>query len=171
VSVSGGGGARGVGGGELASDVDADAARSGDGGSGSAAGSPGSGTGGGAASPPMPRVVYEKMPSDIADRYVLLLDPILATGVSSMAAIDRLQRRGVRQDRIMFVTVIAASQGIHQLAMRYPQMKIITSEVDAGLNENNRVVPGVGEFGDRYFGTEEMRARFDLDEDEEIGFE
>ena len=122
-------------------------------------------------SPPMPRVVYEKMPSDIADRYVLLLDPILATGVSSMAAIDRLQRRGVRQDRIMFVTVIAASQGIHQLAMRYPQMKIITSEVDAGLNENNRVVPGVGEFGDRYFGTEEMRARFDLDEDEEIGFE
>ena len=55
--------------------------------------------------------------------------------------------------------------------MRYPQMKIITSEVDAGLNENNRVVPGVGEFGDRYFGTEEMRARFDLDEDEEIGFE
>ena len=88
-----------------------------------------------------------------------------------MAAIDRLQRRGVRQDRIMFVTVIAASQGIHQLAMRYPQMKIITSEVDAGLNENNRVVPGVGEFGDRYFGTEEMRARFDLDEDEEIGFE
>ena len=65
----------------------------------------------------------------------------------------------------MFVTVIAASGGIHQLAMRYPQMKIITSEVDAGLNENNRVVPGVGEFGDRYFGTEEMRARFDLDED------
>ena len=169
VSASGGGGAHA--GGELASDVDADAARSGEGGSGSAAGSPGSGTGGGAASPPMPRVVYEKMPSDIADRYVLLLDPILATGVSSMAAIDRLQRRGVRQDRIMFVTVIAASQGIHQLAMRYPQMKIITSEVDAGLNENNRVVPGVGEFGDRYFGTEEMRARFDLDEDEEIGFE
>ena len=119
----------------------------------------------------MPRVIYEKMPSDIKDRYVLLLDPILATGVSSMAAIDRLIKQGVRQDRIMFVTVIAASQGIHALAMRYPQMKIITSEVDAGLNESNRVVPGVGEFGDRYFGTEDMIARFDFDEDEELGFE
>ena len=125
----------------------------------------------GEASPAMPRVIYEKMPSDIKDRYVLLLDPILATGVSSMAAIDRLIKQGVRQDRIMFVTVIAASQGIHALAMRYPQMKIITSEVDAGLNESNRVVPGVGEFGDRYFGTEDMIARFDFDEDEELGFE
>ena len=65
----------------------------------------------------MPRVIYEKMPSDIKDRYVLLLDPILATGVSSMAAIDRLIKQGVRQDRIMFVTVIAASQGIHALAI------------------------------------------------------
>ena len=112
-------------------------------------------------SPPLktPRVIYEKMPSDIADRYVLLLDPILATGVSSMSAIDRLKSCGVREDRIMFVTVIAASQGIHALAMRYPQMKIITSEVDAGLNDDNRVVPGVGEFGDRYFGTEDHREK------------
>ncbi len=59
---------------------------------------------------------------------------------------------GVREDRVLFVTVIAASQGIHTLASKYPAMKIITSEVDAGLNEGNRVVPGVGEFGDRYFG-------------------
>lgn len=102
----------------------------------------------------VPRVIYEKMPGDITDRYVLLLDPILATGVSSMAAIDRLLTLGVREDRVLFVTVIAASQGIHTLASKYPAMKIITSEVDAGLNEGNRVVPGVGEFGDRYFGTE-----------------
>ena len=75
------------------------------------------------------------------------------------SAIDRLKSCGVREDRIMFVTVIAASQGIHALAMRYPQMKIITSEVDAGLNDDNRVVPGVGEFGDRYFGTEDHREK------------
>ena len=116
-------------------------------------------------------VVYEKLPADISDRYVLLLDPILATGVSSMAAIDRLIKAGVRQDRIMFVTIIAASQGIHSLCMRYPQMKIITSEVDAGLNDQNRVVPGVGEFGDRYFGTEDMKAYYDGDIDEELHFE
>lgn len=73
----------------------------------------------------------------------------------------------------MFVTIIAASQGIHSLCMRYPHMKIITSEVDAGLNDDNRVVPGVGEFGDRYFGTEAMRAKFFDEEecDEEPGFE
>jgi uridine kinase len=111
----------------------------------------------------VPRVMYEKMPGDIAERYVLLLDPILATGVSSAAAIDRLLRLGVREDRIMFVTVIAASQGIHTLASKYPHMKIITSEVDAGLNEANRVVPGVGEFGDRYFGTEDMVAMYDFE--------
>ena len=113
----------------------------------------------------VPRVIYEKMPSDIAERYVLLLDPILATGVSSTAAIDRLLKLGVREDRIMFVTVIAASQGIHTLATKYPHMKIITSEVDAGLNELNRVVPGVGEFGDRYFGTEDTTAVYDFDDD------
>ena len=125
----------------------------------------------GEGSPNLPKVVYEKLPADISDRYVLLLDPILATGVSSMAAIDRLIKAGVRQDRIMFVTIIAASQGIHSLCMRYPQMKIITSEVDAGLNDQNRVVPGVGEFGDRYFGTEDMKAYYDGDIDEELHFE
>jgi uridine kinase len=112
----------------------------------------------------VPRVIYEKMPSDVRDRYVLLLDPILATGVSSTAAIDRLLRLGVREDRIMFVTLIAASQGIHALAIKYPRMKIITSEVDAGLNELNRVVPGMGEFGDRYFGTEATAARDEVTE-------
>jgi uridine kinase len=55
--------------------------------------------------------------------------------------------------------------------MRYPHMKIITSEVDAGLNDQNRVVPGVGEFGDRYFGTEDMQAYYDGDIDEELHFE
>ena len=70
----------------------------------------------GEGSPNLPKVVYEKLPADISDRYVLLLDPILATGVSSMAAIDRLIKAGVRQDRIMFVTIIAASQGIHRSA-------------------------------------------------------
>ena len=129
------------------------------------------GTRSGEGSPTLPRVVYEKLPADINDRYVLLLDPILATGVSSMAAIDRLIKAGVRQDRIMFVTIIAASQGIHSLCMRYPHMKIITSEVDAGLNDQNRVVPGVGEFGDRYFGTEDMQAYYDGDIDEELHFE
>ena len=100
------------------------------------------------------RIHYEKLPHDIADRYVLLLDPILATGVSAQAAIDLLLERGVQEEKILFLTVIASTQGVHHLCTRYPRMKVITSEVDAGLSDDNKVLPGVGEFGDRYFGTE-----------------
>lgn len=110
------------------------------------------------ASPPTaivaPRILYEKLPHDIADRYVLLLDPILATGVSAQAAVDLLLERGVKEEKILFLTVIASTQGVHHLCTRYPRMKVITSEVDAGLSDENKVLPGVGEFGDRYFGTE-----------------
>lgn len=100
------------------------------------------------------RIHYEKLPHDIADRYVLLLDPILATGVSAQSAIDLLLERGVQEEKILFLTVIASTQGVHHLCTRYPRMKVITSEVDAGLSDDNKVLPGVGEFGDRYFGTE-----------------
>jgi len=100
------------------------------------------------------RIHYEKLPHDIADRYVLLLDPILATGVSAQSAIDLLLERGVQEEKILFLTVIASTQGVHHLCTRYPRMKVITSEVDAGLSDDNKVIPGVGEFGDRYFGTE-----------------
>ena len=101
-----------------------------------------------------PRIHYEKLPYDIADRYVLLLDPILATGVSAQAAIDLLLSRGVKEEKILFLTVIASTQGVHNLCTKYPRMKVVTSEVDAGLSDDNKVLPGVGEFGDRYFGTE-----------------
>ncbi len=100
------------------------------------------------------RIHYEKLPHDIADRYVLLLDPILATGVSAQSAIDLLLERDVQEEKILFLTVIASTQGVHHLCTRYPRMKVITSEVDAGLSDDNKVLPGVGEFGDRYFGTE-----------------
>ena len=85
---------------------------------------------------------------------MLLLDPILATGVSAQAAIDLLLSRGVKEEKILFLTVIASTQGVHNLCTKYPRMKVITSEVDAGLSDDNKVLPGVGEFGDRYFGTE-----------------
>jgi uridine kinase len=107
-------------------------------------------------SPPLlnSRIHYEKLPHDIAERFVLLLDPILATGVSAQSAIDLLLKRGVKEEKILFLTVIASTQGVHHLCTRYPRMKVITSEVDAGLSDDNKVLPGVGEFGDRYFGTE-----------------
>ena len=85
---------------------------------------------------------------------MLVLDPILATGVSAQAAVDLLLDRGVKEEKILFLSVIASTQGVHHLCTRYPRMKVITSEVDAGLSDDNKVLPGVGEFGDRYFGTE-----------------
>ncbi len=108
----------------------------------------------------LPDVLYQKLPFDISERYVLLLDPLLATGYSAMAAINTLKAGGVLEERILFVSVIASTQGVHQLCTKFPKMKIITSEVDAGLSDDNRVLPGVGEFGDRYFGTEKEENEF-----------
>ncbi len=100
------------------------------------------------------RIIYEKVPLDISQRYVLLLDPILASGNSAMAAIDLLQSKGVAQDHIIFLTLIAAPQGIMQVCERYPLLTVVTSEIDATLSPSHVVLPGIGEFGDRYFGTD-----------------
>ncbi|CAM6119552.1 unnamed protein product [Calypogeia fissa] len=98
--------------------------------------------------------IWEKLPNDIADRHVLLLDPVLATGNSAVQAIESLLEKGVPESRIIFLNLISAPEGIHAVCQRFPLLKIVTSEIDAGLNEDFRVVPGMGEFGDRYFGTE-----------------
>lgn len=99
------------------------------------------------------QLIYEKLPRDIAERHVLLLDPILGTGNSAVKAIELLMNKGVPEENIIFLNLISAPEGIHVVCRRYPRLKIVTSEIDAGLNEDYRVVPGMGEFGDRYFGT------------------
>ncbi|KAH8965611.1 hypothetical protein BDL97_04G126400 [Sphagnum fallax] len=100
------------------------------------------------------QLVYEKLPRDIADRHVLLLDPILATGNSAVQAIALLMQKGVPESHIIFLNLISAPEGIHVVCKRFPLLKIVTSEIDAGLNAEFRVVPGMGGFGDRYFGTD-----------------
>ncbi|KAG0563359.1 hypothetical protein M758_8G023500 [Ceratodon purpureus] len=101
------------------------------------------------------QLIYEKLPHDIADRHVLLMDPILGTGNSAVQAIELLLRKGVPEAHIIFLNLISAPEGIHTVCKRFPLLKIVTSEIDAGLNEVYRVVPGMGEFGDRYFGTDD----------------
>ncbi|KAK9820353.1 hypothetical protein WJX72_009364 [[Myrmecia] bisecta] len=97
-------------------------------------------------------LIYEKLPGDIAERHVLLLDPILATGNSAARAIQVLLQKGVEEARILFLALIAAPQGIEMICRQFPRVKVITSEIDAGIDEHTfQVVPGVGEFGDRYF--------------------
>ncbi|KAH7441111.1 hypothetical protein KP509_03G025700 [Ceratopteris richardii] len=101
------------------------------------------------------QLIYEKLPRDIAERHVLLLDPVLATGNSAVQAIELLLQKGVPEARIIFLNLISAPEGIHVVCRRFPRLKIVTSEIDAALNEEYRVIPGMGEFGDRYFGTDD----------------
>ncbi|XP_078440911.1 uridine/cytidine kinase UKL1, chloroplastic-like [Wolffia australiana] len=100
------------------------------------------------------QLIYEKLPRDISERHVLLLDPVLGTGTSANQAIELLIRKGVPEKRIIFLNLISAPEGIHTVCKRFPSLKIVTSEIDSGLHEECQVIPGLGEFGDRYFGTE-----------------
>jgi uracil phosphoribosyltransferase len=97
-------------------------------------------------------VVYERLPSDVHDRHVLLLDPVLGTGHTACRAIQVLLARGVPQSRVLFLCMIATPEGVARVAKQYPGVKIVTSEVDSRLDDRWRVVPGIGQFGDRYWG-------------------
>ncbi|KAG5090840.1 hypothetical protein JHK82_049618 [Glycine max] len=101
------------------------------------------------------QLIYEKLPNDISDRHVLLLDPILGTGNSAVQAISLLIKKGVPESNIIFLNLISAPKGVHVVCKSFPRIKIVTSEIEIGLNEDFRVIPGMGEFGDRYFGTDD----------------
>ncbi|KAK4477360.1 hypothetical protein RD792_016581 [Penstemon davidsonii] len=103
------------------------------------------------------QLIYEKLPSDIASRHVLLLDPVLATGNSAVKVISVLLSKGVAESNIIFLNLIAAPQGIHAVCTKFPRLKIVTSEIDMSVNSDMHVIPGMGEFGDRYFGTGDNR--------------
>ncbi|CAH2353427.1 uracil phosphoribosyltransferase [[Candida] railenensis] len=99
----------------------------------------------------LPKLFYEKLPEDIHERYVFLLDPMLATGGSAMMAVEVLLSRGVKMDRIFFLNLLAAPEGIETFQAKYPQVKIITGGIDERLDEHKYIVPGLGDFGDRYY--------------------
>ena len=94
---------------------------------------------------------YYKMPEDIENREVLVIDPMLATGGSASATISRLKRDGVTS--IKFLCIVAAPQGIETLENDHPDVKIFCATVDRQLNENAYILPGLGDAGDRVYGT------------------
>lgn len=100
-----------------------------------------------------PKLFYDKLPADIKDRYVFLLDPMLATGGSAMMAVDVILSRGVAQNRILFLNLIASPEGIKNFKEKYPEVIIVTGVIDQGLDEKSYIVPGLGDFGDRYYCT------------------
>ncbi|MEW2017378.1 uracil phosphoribosyltransferase [Rhodococcus sp. NPDC076796] len=101
----------------------------------------------------LPRLYYSHLPDDIASRHVLLLEPMLATGGSALAAIDVLVEAGVREDRIVFVNFLASPQGLEAVCRARPQVQIVTSSIEERLNDEAFMIPGIGDFGDRFFGT------------------
>lgn len=94
---------------------------------------------------------YFKAPTDIADRLVIVMDPMLATAHSATAAIARLKKAGAKE--IRFVCLIAAPEGIAALRGAHPDVKIWTASIDENLNDHAYIVPGLGDAGDRMFGT------------------
>ena len=94
---------------------------------------------------------YCKLPEDISERDVIIVDPMLATGVSSNAAVEFVKKRGVKN--IKFVCIVAAPEGIKAIAEANPDIEIFCGVVDKCLNENGYIMPGLGDAGDRIFGT------------------
>lgn len=102
----------------------------------------------------LPHLYYSALPADIAHRHVLLLDPMLATGGTALAAIQVLLDKGVPEEHIVFVNLLSAPEGIRAVRERHPSIRMVTSSVEEGLNEHAYMLPGIGDFGDRYFGTD-----------------
>ena len=92
-----------------------------------------------------------KMPDKIENREVFVLDPMLATGGSAIATIDRLKKDGVK--KIKFLCIISSPEGIKALKKAHKDVQIYTSCVDRCLNENKYILPGLGDAGDRVYGT------------------
>ncbi|MBW3097794.1 uracil phosphoribosyltransferase [Pseudohoeflea coraliihabitans] len=94
---------------------------------------------------------YFKAPEDIGNRLVVVVDPMLATGNSSIASVEKLKERGARNMR--FLCLLAAPEGIKNFQAAHPDVPIFTASIDSHLNEKGYIVPGLGDAGDRMYGT------------------
>ena len=100
----------------------------------------------------LPVEYYKKFPANLSEKIVVVVDPMLATGGSTSAALKILKDSGARE--IIFVNIIAAPEGVKKIEAEHPDVPVYTAAVDERLNENCYIVPGLGDAGDRIFGTE-----------------
>jgi uracil phosphoribosyltransferase len=94
---------------------------------------------------------YFKLPARLDEAFVVMIDPMLATGGSAVAALDLLKKAGARAVRV--ICIVAAPEGVSRVLQGHPDAHIYTPVVDHGLNEQKYIVPGLGDFGDRLYGT------------------
>jgi len=98
-----------------------------------------------------PVAYYANVPHDLSERHVFVLDPMLATGNSGTAALDALATRGAKS--LTFISLIAAPEGVSVLRQKHPEVRIVTGSLDERLNDHGYIVPGLGDAGDRMFGS------------------
>ena len=108
----------------------------------------------------IPRWYYENLPPLSEDSVVVVIDPMLATGGSAAAAVSRLIERGANSKGIFFLGVIAAREGVSVLSRLIPRGNIVCAAVDETLDAKGMIVPGLGDFGDRYFGYGDVSVSF-----------
>jgi len=101
----------------------------------------------------LPIFFFEKLPNQLENKKILVLDPMLATGGTASTTIDILIRRGVKPTDIVFVNIISCEEGIDNLFNQFPGIRLVTALVDPYLLPNKYIAPGIGDFGDRYYGT------------------
>ncbi len=94
---------------------------------------------------------YCKLPEDIAERETIIVDPMLATGHSASAAVDRIKQAGAKS--LKFVCLLAAPEGVKEMQEQHPDVPIFTASLDSHLNDHGYIMPGLGDAGDRLFGT------------------
>ena len=94
---------------------------------------------------------YSKLPTPIGESYVLMIDPMLATGGSAVAALDLLKKAGAQQ--ITMICIVSAPDGVSAVQASHPDVEIYTPVIDRELNAHKFIVPGLGDFGDRLYGT------------------
>lgn len=97
---------------------------------------------------------YENIPPLTGNEQIIILDPMIATGGTGVETLRKLKEYGVTQNRILFVSIVCAPEGIEAIRSEFPDITIITVAIDSHLNAQKFIVPGLGDFGDRYFGTE-----------------
>ena len=97
---------------------------------------------------------YENLPKIGKSDLVIVLDPMIATGGSAVSALKILKNKGIKEKNILFVSLIAAPEGLEKIKKTFTDINIIAGVIDKGLNKRKFIVPGIGDFGDRYFGTE-----------------
>ncbi len=96
---------------------------------------------------------YANFPPMGKDHQIIIVDPMIATGGTGIGTLELLKEKGISEKQILFVSIVSSQEGIDAISKQYPNINIITAACDKELNKDKFIVPGLGDFGDRYFGT------------------